>query len=121
MLDLFHSFAEKLRKPELVTVSMSLKESGFILHPTGRIENPLCSYNWLDLATVKVFKRDCFAHDLLCMVLSDGKTMIEINEEQPAWNDFIREAEQNLKPIIPVGIWWAALVRPPFEADLATI
>ena len=120
-LDRLHSFVAKFHKPEPVTLGLSLNEGGFALHPAAQIENPVCFYNWGDLARIIVFKRDCLVYGLLCMVISDGKTMVEINEEQPAWNDFIREAEQNLKPIIPVGIWWAALVRPPFEADLATI
>ena len=98
MLERVHSFISNLRsrRTSQGRMRVSLQETGFQLHSTDqRDQSPTC-FKWQEITTVLAYKRDCFAIDLICLAVADSLTVLEINEQDAGWDEFIRALENNL-------------------------
>jgi hypothetical protein len=102
-------------------MSVSLHETGFQLHPTGQHDRPPTCFEWKEITTVLAYKRDCITTDLICIAIADSVRVLEINEEDAGWEEFIRAVEHNLPGSVPVATWWPTVVQPAFATNQTTI
>jgi hypothetical protein len=60
------------------------------------------SFEWQGITAVMAFKRDCVIHDLVCLAVADINHVVEVDEQDTGWDDFIVAVEKK------------ALTQPPF-------
>jgi hypothetical protein len=123
MLERVHSFISSLRSRRTSRGQMrvSLQETGFQLHSTDQREHSPTCLKWQEITTVLAYKRDCFAIDLVCLAIADSVTVLEINEQDAGWEEFIRAVENNLPGSVPLATWWPAVAQPPFAPNQTTV
>jgi hypothetical protein len=80
------------------------------------------SIKWDDIGSAEVFKRDCFAYDLVCLQLhtSDGRT-VEFDEEDPDWMELMTALPICLPGCKPWGDWFTDVAFPAFETKLQRV
>jgi hypothetical protein len=62
---------------------------------------------WQDIATIAVFKRSAYAHDVVCMTVeSRRRTALEVDETVPGWPQLVEQVSRQLPGSIPVGQWF---------------
>ena len=90
-----------------------LDEDGFHLLKGGRCE---VGVRWADVRTIRAYKRDFFAYDMICLAFEvrDGKWV-------QAWEsmvDFplVREKVHELYPNVPKD-WFHEVMHPAFEPN----
>ncbi|MGA3077877.1 MAG: hypothetical protein ABSG56_29895 [Bryobacteraceae bacterium] len=98
-------------------MEVSFDETGFELHRIGQTDETAKCFRWQEITVVLACKRDCFAFDLICLVIADAMTAVEINEQDDGWDAFIAAASKNLANSVPRDTWWAAVAQPPFAAN----
>ena len=77
---------------------------------------------WNEVNRVVAYKRDCYAHDLICMgftTLDDG--FIEVNEQDDGWDALIEAVPRLLPGITSKEEWWGKITQPPFATNLTTL
>jgi hypothetical protein len=100
---------------------VTLQETGFELHSTDQREHSPTCLKWQEITTVLAYKRDCFAVDLICLAIATPSTVLEINEQDAGWDEFIRAVENNLPGSAPLATWWPAVAQPPLATNQTTV
>ena len=76
------------------------------------------SIRWADVRAVKVFKRDWFSIDCICMAFqtADGR-WLEIREDFNGWSDLLPELPRFLNGCAPHTEWVEKVSLPPFKPN----
>lgn len=77
---------------------------------------------WDDAISIKAFKRDIWAVDLICLVieLSNGGG-IEVNEEMGGWDSLVQKLPEYLPGCKTFGEWFETVAFPAFHPNLTSI
>ena len=77
---------------------------------------------WQDTIQVKVFKRDLYAVDLICLAIftKDNKA-VEINEEMGGWETLIEKLPKYLPGCQRFEEWFSVVAYPAFKPNITTI
>ncbi len=94
------------------TEGFSISKKG---DPNGKVE----FFTWSDVKKITVFKRDLFSYDLICanIVLNKREEEIELDEEDPVWNDFFDELEHACSNARKMKDWFPEVSQPPFKLN----
>ncbi len=87
-------------------------ESSFIDGTVSR-----SAFEWAEVTTVLVFKRDCFAVDLVCMVFGSAEGVVEINEEMQEWQNVVSSLPRYLPGCLSQDVWFLQVAVPAFEPN----
>ncbi|BCU75920.1 hypothetical protein [Luteolibacter sp. LG18] len=72
---------------------------------------------WNELLTVTAFKRDLALFDLICLGIRTVDGLIEIDEEDPLWEDWIAKATEMLPGMVPWSEWFTSVAFPAFTTN----
>lgn len=72
---------------------------------------------WEDVLNVSAFKRDLFAHDLVCLAISGAAYGIEVDEQMDGWEELIKALPVHLNGTPTVTDWWARVAHPAFATN----
>ena len=88
----------------------------------GTVQNE-GSIDWAEIHTADAFKRDLFGYDLICLQLSkkDEDEGIEVDEEDPKWNELMIELPKNMGGFKEWTSWFSEVAFPAFEANLTRV
>jgi hypothetical protein len=117
------SFIARIRRRSTPRLgrSISLRDGGFLVHPTGQPVEKASVLKWQEITQITAFKRDCFSYDLICLLIGGALTIVEINEEDAGWDAFLQAAQENLPGLVPTNIWWIEVMQPAFATNPTTI
>ncbi|MEQ1762373.1 MAG: hypothetical protein ABL984_04405 [Pyrinomonadaceae bacterium] len=88
----------------------------------GRTPYEQRTLSWNDVTKATVYKRDVFAHDLICIWLRTGEgSGIEINERMLNWENAVNELPTILPGCLSIDEWFRDVAFPPFEENAITI
>ncbi|MBC2606329.1 hypothetical protein [Pelagicoccus albus] len=78
---------------------------------------------WIEFHTANAFKRDLLNYDLICLQLSkeDKNEGIELDEEDPKWNELINELPKRIDGFRDWKIWFSEVAHPAFKTNLVRI
>lgn len=85
-------------------------------------ERGVRSLVWDEAISIKAFKRDLWAVDLICLEieLSDGNRM-EVNEEMDGWDSLVQKLPEYLPGCTTFGNWFEIVASPAFKLNLTSI
>lgn len=101
------------------TYQLCFDDSGLQLHWLT-MENDVGedSIRWQDIVAAKVFKRDLFSHDCVCMAFQETNgEWFEINEDAKGWSDLLPELPRFLGGCVPHGEWLNKVTFPAFAPN----
>ena len=77
---------------------------------------------WDAIEKIEVFKRDFYSYDVICLkVYSFAADCIEIDEEDPSWNLFLKGCADKLDGFSPWESWFSDVAFPAFQPNLTTV
>lgn len=80
------------------------------------------SIAWGEISRIVVFKRDLYAHDVICMLIeSRNKSVFELDETTPGWERLISALSDYMPSVTPFEEWSVKVAFPAFEASPVTI
>ena len=85
-------------------------------------ERGVRSLVWDEAISIKAYKVDVWAVDLICLgiELSDGSG-IEVNEEMDGWDSLVQKLPEYLPGCITFGEWFEVVAFPAFQLNLTSI
>jgi hypothetical protein len=77
---------------------------------------------WDRITRISGFKRDVYAHDLICLLIEqeDG-SVLEINEGTPGWMELVKEIPIRLPAARAYEDWFTEVAFPAFDVSPANI
>jgi hypothetical protein len=76
------------------------------------------SIRWADVTSIKTFKRDMFAYDLICIRLeSCEQEYVEFDEEDANWQNLMSALPIRLPGCRPWGDWFSEVAFPAFQPN----
>lgn len=73
---------------------------------------------WDEIVSVKVFKRDLFNVDCICMAFeTTANNWLEIHEDMKGWKELIDILPLYLTGITNKDDWWSQVAFPAFETN----
>lgn len=98
---------------------ISAGEPGIRLHSAGG-EGPLVP--WDQITKVVAFKRDVYAHDLICLLIeqADG-SLFEIDERAPGWMALVNELPIRLPAARAYADWFKEVAFPAFDTSPTSV
>jgi len=75
-------------------------------------------YDWNDILSAFVYKKDLITVDLICMALeSKGGETLYVDEEMAGWKDFVDNSPEHLPGCVSFADWFIAVAFPAFETN----
>jgi len=94
---------------------------GFTVNAVQPKANPN-SMKWSEVAKVTAFKRDLFAVDLICVLLSKADSSgIEVDEDMGGWDEFVKRLPNNLAGCKAWEQWFTEVAFPAFDPKMTEI
>jgi hypothetical protein len=87
----------------------------------ARAESPVALLNWSAVKIILAYKRDVFAHDLICLAFEPSDGTIEVNEEMHGWSQLVEALPSVLPGTPPFSDWWGRVAQPPFVTCATTL
>ena len=80
------------------------------------------SLSWSHVISVRAFKRDLYAVDLICLGFEkmDGSTL-EVNEEMQGWDTLVERLPAYLTGFPPHAAWFRDVAVPAFKANMTVL
>ena len=80
------------------------------------------SFTWDEAISIKAFKRDLFAVDLICLgiELRDGSG-IELDEEMAGWDSLVQKLPEYFPGCKNFSEWFQAVAFPAFQLNMTPI
>lgn len=104
--------------PIVATLSIGPDGIGYQWYSVGGRVRHDSAIAWDRVNEVRVFKRDLFSYDLICLVVvSDDGFVIEIDEEDPNWKDLMAAIPENLPGALRWGDWFSDVAFPAFVTN----
>lgn len=85
-------------------------------------ERGVSSLVWDQAISIKAFKRDAWAVDLICLEIEmrDG-SCIEVNEEIDGWDSLVQKLPDYLPGCKTMGKWYEIVAFPAFQLNLTSL
>ena len=111
-----HRIKAKWQRP----LEIRCGETGLVLTNRGSSQTDV-SLEWKEVETVIAYKRDVFAHDLICLALVTRRGTIQVHEEMQGWSKLIDQLPSVLPgTLAPLG-WWERVAFPAFAPNPTTL
>lgn len=101
--------------------TIAFDDAGFEVRTTMKGPPNVQRFGWNSVTSIIAFKLDCFAHDVICMVVGNGTTAILITEEDTGWEEFTSALEKLLPVLLNKTEWWPTVAHPAFATNATTI
>lgn len=95
-------------------------ETGLVLTTRGSSQTDM-SLEWNEVDTVIAYKRDIFAHDLICLAFVTRRGTTEVHEEMQGWSKLIDQLPSVLPGTLAPPDWWVQVAFPAFEPSPTTL
>jgi hypothetical protein len=82
---------------------------------------PSASVAWNQVTPIVAFKVDLLTTDLICCAITDGREIVTVNEEMPAWTTAMTTLESVFGSAIQPNDWYAQVMLPAFAENRMTI
>jgi hypothetical protein len=76
---------------------------------------------WPDVVSVFAFKRDVFAHDMICYGFETSEGCVEVNEGMEGWETMIDTLPTYLPGTLDKTDWWYKVVQSAFATNPTTL
>ena len=71
---------------------------------------------WTSIQRAVAFKRDVFAHDLICLALElQPQAVVELDESMGGWNELIKAIPECLSGALSADDWLPRVTFPAFK------
>lgn len=71
---------------------------------------------WNDIQRIMAFKRDVYAHDLVCMLIEKaGAGSLEVNESMHGWTELVNQLPVRLPAAMRFADWFPQVTSTVFE------
>lgn len=85
-------------------------------------ERGVTSLTWDEAISIKAFKRDLWAVDLICLEIElRGGNRIEVNEEMDGWDSLVQKLPEYLPGCTAFADWFEIVALPAFKLNLTSI
>jgi len=102
------------------TPEIRSSENGLSLFVTSHEERSDL-LRWSDVESVLAYKRDVFAHDLICLRFSTAEGTLEVDEEMQGWPHLVEILPEFLPGTPSFADWWERVAQPPFAPSIITL
>lgn len=104
--------------PIVATLSIGPDGIGYQWYSDGGCLRHEGAIAWNRVVEVRVFKRDMFTYDLICLsIVSDDGLVIEIDEEDLNWECLTAAISENLPGAIRWIDWFSDVAFPAFATN----
>lgn len=120
MLGRIVDFLRKVLKPRSsrlpgAHIQLNLHPDGFIGVEEGQAE-PALSVRWSAVRGIRTYKRDFYAHDMICLAFRvEGDRWVEIMETSPGFMEVGERMREAFPDITPS--WYLDVMSPAFERN----